>query len=308
MKIYFNEKIRYEPWGGGVHLLNYLVKFLKDKGHEIIFKLRKKIDLIFILSNSYVQYNRKTAPLFKYKKNNPNVKILHRINVSDISKNTNNVNDLVFKSNSIADATVFISNWVANYYIENGFNKPYNIIYNGCDTDIYYPEKEKELGEKINLITHHWSNNWMKGFDIYNELDKILDERDDFTLTYIGRYYEGYKPRNIKLIPPLYGQKLGNELRKYDIYVTASRWEACGMHHIEGACCGLPILYHREGGGINESCKNYGIEYYDIESLFNGLDKIKKSYFDYRNMIPHDFLSIKRCCEEYYKAIMDMFK
>ena len=115
MKIYFNEKIRNEPWGGGVHLLNYLVKFLKDKDHEIVFKLRKNIDLIFILSNSYVQYNQKTAPLFKYKKKNPNVKILHRINVSDISKNTNNVNDLVFKSNSIADATVFISNWVANY-------------------------------------------------------------------------------------------------------------------------------------------------------------------------------------------------
>ena len=147
----------------------------------------------------------------------------------------------------------------------------------------------------------------MKGFDIYNELDKVLDDKDDFTFTYIGRYFEGFKPKNIKIIPPLYGKKLGDELRKYDIYVTAARWEACGMHHIEGACCGLPILYHKEGGGINESCKNYGIEYYDIESLFKGLDKLKESYFEYRNKIPHDFLSIKRCCEEYYKIIMDMF-
>ena len=79
------------------------------------------------------------------------------------------------------------------------------------------------------------------------------------------------------------------------------------MHHIEGACCGLPILYHKEGGGINESCKNYGIEYNDIETLFNGFDKLKKSYFEYRNKITYDFLSINRCCKEYYKVITDMF-
>ena len=163
-----------------------------------------------------------------------------------------------------------------------------------------------QLGDKINLVTHHWSNNWMKGFDIYTELDKFLENRNDIAFTYIGRYYDGYVPRNTKLIPPLYGKNLGDELRKYDIYITAARWEACGMHHIEGACCGLPVLYHKNGGGINESSKNYGIEYHDIPSLLESIYKIKESYHEYRDKIPYEYLSSKRCSEAYYKIIQEM--
>lgn len=308
MKIFFNEFIKDSPWGGGVYFLSNFVDFLREKGHEIVFRLEKNIELIFILSNSKVQYKKKTKGIFKYKNKNPHVKVLHRINVSDISKNTNNANKLVFKSNEIADETVFISNWLADYFIKNGFNKPYQVIYNGCSPEYFYPEKDKEIGKKINLVTHHWSSNWMKGFDIYVELDKLLDSREDITFTYIGRYNDSYIPKNTQIIPPLYRKKLGDELRKYDIYITAARWEGCGMHHIEGACCGLPVLYHRDGGGINESCKNYGIEYYNIESLLEGIDKIKNHYQEFRNKITYDFLSSKRCNEEYYKVIIDLME
>ncbi|GAG73451.1 unnamed protein product, partial [marine sediment metagenome] len=210
------------------------------------------------------------------------------------------------KNNTIADETVFISKWLADYYIEKGFNKPFHVIYNGCNTNDFYPETKKELGKVINLVTHHWSDNWMKGFDIYNQLDEILEKRDDITFSYIGRYNKNYIPKNIKIIPPLYGKKLSNELRKYDIYLTAARWEAGGMHHIEGASCGLPVLFHIEGGGINELCKNYGLHYNNIPSLLEGINKIKNLYQEYRNKIKYDFLSSKRCCEEYYNLITNM--
>ena len=147
----------------------------------------------------------------------------------------------------------------------------------------------------------------MKGFDIYTKLDEILPDLKDITFTYIGRYYEKYIPKNTKLIPPLYGMKLGEELRKCDLYVTASRWEPCGMHHIEGARCGLPVLYHEEGGGINESCKNYGLEYNDISSLLDSIKRIRNTYDKYRNNIRYDFLSSARCCKQYYEIIMNMF-
>ena len=79
--------------------------------------------------------------------------------------------------------------------------------------------------------------------------------------------------------------ELGDELRKHDVYLTAARWEACGMHHIEGACCGLPVLFHKEGGGINETCKNYGVEYDNIPSFFDGLEEIKKLLLTQKEMI-----------------------
>lgn len=302
LKIFFNQVVKYTAWGGGNFFLANFIEFLKEKGHEIIFELKKKIDIIFIVAN----YKEIDPRIFKYKKKNPNTKVLHRINECDKRKNTNHVDQLIFKTNKIADETVFISNWLAKYFIGKGFNKNYEVIYNGCNPDHFYPKKSKELGESINLTTHHWSNNWMKGFDIYNELDTILENSQDFTFNYIGRYYEGYYPKNTKIIPPLHGESLGEQLRKYDIYVTASRWEPCGMHHIEGARCGLPVLYHREGGGINESCKNYGVEYYDIPTLLEGLNRIRYKYQEYRKKIPYDFLNSKRCNEEFYKIIQRM--
>jgi len=308
MKIFINEEIRYEPWGGGAHVVTSLIEYLKEKGFTIASKLEKNIDLIIIWSNSHVRYKARTKPLFKYKKKNPNTKILHRINVSDISKNTTNVNELVFKSNSIADETIFISKWLANYYIQDGFKRSYHVIYNGCNSNFFYPKNDKELEEPVNLVTHHWSTNWMKGFDIYMELDKILNKRRDITFTYIGRYYDNYTPENTHIIPPLYGKDLGDELRNFDIYLTASRYEASGLHHVEGARCGLPVLYHEEGGGINEVCKEHGIEYNDIHSLLEAIEEMKDKYNYYRNKINYDFLSNKRCNESYYKVIVEMLE
>jgi len=226
----------------------------------------------------------------------------------DKRKNTNHVNKLIFRSNEIADVTIFISNWLANYFIKKGFNKPYKVIYNGCNSNYFYPKKKREVGDVIRLVTHHWSSNWMKGFDIYTELDKLLENRDDIEFTYIGRYNENYKTKNTKIIPPLYGKALGDELRKHDIYLTASRWEPCGMHHIEGARSGLPVLYHKDGGGINESCRNYGFEYNDIPSLLKGIEKIRTEFREYRNKIDFEFLDSKRCYQEYYNIILKMFE
>ena len=38
-----------------------------------------------------------------------------------------------------------------------------------------------------------------------------------------------------------------NELKKHDIYITASENEPSGNHHMEGALCGLPILFKDSG-------------------------------------------------------------
>ena len=35
------------------------------------------------------------------------------------------------------------------------------------------------------------------------------------------------------------------------------------MHHVEGAQCGLPLVYHEDGGGIVEAGRKYGLGYYD---------------------------------------------
>ena len=52
--------------------------------------------------------------------------------------------------------------------------------------------------------------------------------------------------------PPVGGAELAALLRKCHVYVTASQHEPGGMHFIEGLQCGLPLIFHEDGGGIPE--------------------------------------------------------
>jgi len=100
-----------------------------------------------------------------------------------------------------------------------------------------------------------------KGFDIYERLDEMLgapDWADRIAFTYVGRLPEGFRFRHSRYVEPLAGEALGEELRQHDVYLTAAVNEAAGMHHIEGALCGLPLLYRRSGA-LPEYCAGYGI-------------------------------------------------
>jgi hypothetical protein len=56
------------------------------------------------------------------------------------------------------------------------------------------------------------------------------------------------------------------------------------MHHVEGAQCGLPLVYHEDGGGIVEAGLKYGIGYRDdpAEALMQmaaNLSEFRKKVF-----------------------------
>ena len=191
-----------------------------------------------------------------------------------LGKGTSEIDRLLLACMSISDGVVFISQWLKDYFSNLGFKGESNVIYNGCDTNHFYPGAKKCL-EKPRLVTHHWSDNWMKGFDLYTQIDKYLigNPSAGFDFTYVGRYYKDYIPQKTTIISPLHGKELGDELRKYDVYVTASRWEPCGMHHIEGAACGMPTLYHSDSGGIRELCQNHGMEFTTFNDFYRVIEQ-----------------------------------
>ena len=48
------------------------------------------------------------------------------------------------------------------------------------------------------------------------------------------------------------------------------------MHHVEGAQCGLPLLYHEDGGGVVEAGLKYGVGFRDdvAEALCAARDRL----------------------------------
>jgi len=310
MKILINRKIVQGPWGGG----NNFVKSFHDSllsSHQIVYDLsHNDIDLIVMIDPRYDDCGISINEIFAYKQKNPKVKILHRINECDARKNTNDIDKLLLASNKIADETVFISEWLRDYFIERGFNKKNHVIYNGCNTSHFYPLKNPEnktIDNPIKIVTHHWSDNWMKGFDVYRYLDQLCEKNPEkYQFTYIGRYAKEYIPKHTIVIPPKSGKELGDELRKHDIYITASRWEPCGMHHIEGAASGLPVIYHTEGGGIVEGCKNHGLSFRNVEEIPERLEDVKRSYKKLISKIDYQFLSSDRCVSRYLDIVNSM--
>ena len=147
----------------------------------------------------------------------------------------------------------------------------------------------------------------MKGADVYLALDQVIQGRSDIEFTYLGRYPKvQYQPRRTNIIPPKYGTEIGDILRDHDVYVTGARFEACGMHHIEAASCGLPVIYHKDGGAIPSICSKYGREFDSLETLIEALEYFKdnKKINLAISNIDYNFLSQERCNNAYLQVIM----
>lgn len=309
-KIFFSLKPPVGSYGGGAFFVKNLYNYLIKIGYNVVYDLENDIDVIFIIDPRKDNNNKYSLnDILIYKKKNPNVKIIHRVNECDIKRDVSiNIEPLLVKTIMISNHVVFVSKWLEKYFIEKyKLNINSSAILNGCNTNDFYPIKNvKFKNNKIRLITHHWSNNYLKGFHIYNKLDELLNYRNDIEFTYIGNYNPNYKPKNIKIIPPTNGKQLGNLINQHDIYITATQNEPGAMHYLEALCCGLPILYCKNGGGAQEICCMAGEEYYDIETLLNKIDIIKNNYDKYVKKIDYKYLSSNRCCDEYYKIIKNL--
>lgn len=261
----FNMRPVEHAWGGGNQWLDQTARDLEEHGYDVRFDLRGDPACVVLVDprvGGTVVFGaneiaRRNAPC------------LHRINECDLRKGTDEVDALLAEANKVADHTVFISAWLRDYHAERWFDldRPHSVILNGADPRIFRPQGSPELerGGAMRIVTHHWSDNPMKGFDVYEEVDRLIaaGELPGTELWVVGRWPKAIEWKAARTFPPAVGEELADLLRQCHVYLTASRFEPGGMHHVEGAQCGLPVLYHEDGGGIVELASRYGIGYRD---------------------------------------------
>jgi len=278
------------PTGGGVSFLNALISGLESKGHKIFFDLKhKELDIILILDPRWNHPNSSfnSREVLKYLNEvNSRVIVIHRINECDERKNTNFMNKKLCQINYLADATVFVGSWLLDLKVTNksSFHDLDIVIRNGADKFIYNNENFIPWpgSGTLKLVTHHWSNNRMKGFDIYEELDLLLEQEDfasKFSFTYIGNLPKNFKFKNSVHVQPLHGVTLATKIKEHHGYITASINEPGGNHQNEGAACGLPLLY-RNSGCLPEYCDGYGVMF-DENNFQTKLIEFRNTYNDY---------------------------
>ncbi len=317
MKISIGCRLRGTPWGGVNSAMLALADELSARGHQVCFDLDPPdLDVILMVepssqseSASFTHVEILRYLLFT----NHRSIVVHRINNSSEARDDpgREFNRFRIQANrEVADHTVFISRWLYDRYCESGFaSPPWSIVLNGGDTRLWHPGTSRKRGRKLRLVTHHWSANRKKGFDIYERLDEMLgaaDWADRVAFTYVGRLPEGFRFRHSRYVEPLAGEALGEELRQHDVYVTAAMNEAAGMHHIEGALCGLPLLY-RVSGALPEYCAGYGVGFtpdsFDVKlaQMIDTHEPLLPKMMDY----PH---TARRMCDDYlrlFEGLMD---
>jgi hypothetical protein len=185
----------------------------------------------------------------------------------------------------------------------------YRVVLNGANRSIFHSEgyKRWDRSRKIKIVTHHWGGGYFKGFDIYERLDRMLTEasyNEKVEFAYIGNLPEGFRFRNANWVPPQSGVKLAASIRSHHVYLTASQNEPAGMHHIEGALCGLPLLY-RESGALPEYCDGFGISFTtdNFEYKFQEMLTTYEFWADQMKDYSH---TAERMCDEYYDLFQDM--
>jgi len=259
------------PWGGASPFVWQLAATMRRRGWRVQYALRPVPDVVLVIDPRMDHPKKRFGleELRTFRRQHPGVPILHRINECDQRKGTDFMDEILRETSELVDHTVFIAEWLRDYFAAKWFDvsRPHSVIYNGADPRVYHPlgATMPQPGELLRIVTHHWSDNPLKGFDVYEKIDHLIadGELPGFDLRVIGRWPKTVQWRSAELFGPMTGPPLARRLRECHIYLTASRWEPCGMHHVEGAQCGLPLVYHEDGGGIVEAGRRYGLGYRD---------------------------------------------
>ncbi len=268
LKISIGMQARSGAWGGGNAFVKALSYTLNVIGIEVSYDLSDSdLDIILLMdprkeSLSATYTHQDIVHYLKYV--NPNAIVVHRINECDERKNTRHVNQILRDANQFADHTVFVSAWLRDLHLDQGMTAhPNTVIHNGSDQRIFNMNGHQVWNgsDPLKIVTHHWSDNWNKGFDIYQKLDQLLAQdpyKSIFEFAYIGNIPADFAFENSQHIMPLSGEALADALREHHVYISGSLFDPGPNHQNEGGNCGLPFLY-RPSGGLTEYCQDFGI-------------------------------------------------
>jgi glycosyltransferase involved in cell wall biosynthesis len=309
MKVAFNKKLVDGPYGGGNQVLRLLKKHFEDNGISVSFSLDEDVDVIMLMD---VRDGGCIFPLKSvenFKKSHPKVKILHRINENDAHRaGSNYLNALILQSNKLADVTVFVSEWLKSYFQKFGMSiDESKVIPNGADRNLFFNAKIKRYpSETLRIVTHHMSDNILKGYPTYRALDEFCFSNPSIAkFQFIGRPLPGFIKHGEVISQKKY-EDLAPLLQKNHLYITASMYEPGPNHLPEGMACGLIPLVFSSSTSCVECSNGFNVLFDDHKDLFLKIEELYCDANHYNEM--KDRMSLydygaDEMCAEYHKII-----
>lgn len=277
LKVYIAFSIRDGATGGGNQFLKALRTYFKLI--EVYEEDVEKADMV--LFNSHQSIDKVAGYKLKY----PDKLFIHRIDgpMKLYNIGSDRRDDIVYVANKyLADATIFQSRWSQTQNHTLGLpGTPFEtIICNAPDPSIFNRERRIEFStnRKVRLIATSWSDNWNKGFDVYQWLDEHLDF-DKYEMVFVGKSPIQFK--NFRNIPPLNSKDIAGKLKENDIFIFASPIEACSNSLLEALHCGLPAVGPNQSS-TPELIGMGGETFSSSTEIPDLLEKITKNYHEYQ--------------------------
>jgi glycosyltransferase involved in cell wall biosynthesis len=274
-------------------------------GYAVGYRLDARTDAALIVDGRPELTTFGVDDVAREKRRRPALACIHRVNECDLRKGTTHIDEMLARTNAVADHTVFLSEWLRDYHAGRWFDRgrTHAVIHNGADPRVFHPVGARPPQSPFRIATHHWSDHPFKGFPIYAEIDRLIAEGTlaDFELWVIGRWPADMKWRAARTFPPQTGGPLARLLRQCHAYVTASRWEPGGMHFIEAAQCGLPVAYHEDGGGIVEVARRFGVPFRD--DIATALQQLRSGQLALRSRVLSDSPGGDLMCFAYRRVL-----
>lgn len=294
-KLFVNRRPVEGPWGGGNHFVRAVYENAERHGFEITDHFNLDLDAILVVDPRYDEMRISINEIASIKSSKPQIRVIHRVNECDKRKGDNEkIDPLLRVTSKFSDVSIFISKWLEEHHRSTGwFCDRSAVVHNGTHKKNFLNTRDD--CDKIRIVTHHWSNNYMKGFDVYDAIDEWVASQDDFEFTYIGRERGTFK--NTRIVKPTFGKDLGAKLSNHDVYISGSRWDPGPNHIVEALACDLPVYVHVDGGGAVEMAGQSHV-YQNIDQLISILES--KSYDKNDGMDVRDW---DDCIDDYFEIM-----
>jgi glycosyltransferase involved in cell wall biosynthesis len=274
--------------GGGQSFISNLQKVLSPLGYEFITE--GDYDVLFIAGATLCE-----KETFREAKEKGKPIILRVDNILEDGKNRNSGMSRLKEFAEGATVIVYQSEWAKRMlqsFCGNGI-----VIYNGVDTDIFYPRKERKDWEGLRIFYSKYSRNETKQFHevLYWFREYNLEKKDD-TLVLVGRYaddklkidhpFEFFNGENYDYKGVIQEkERIAKIMRSCDVAFLPYAFDACSNTILESQACGLPVIYSPTGGTPEIIVSGCSIDYKynlseQVEELIRLHNKFKWENFE----------------------------
>ena len=160
--------------------------------------------------------------------------------------------------NRYMDWTIYQSEFCRRSFASEGLDVSRStVIFNGVDTDRFYPATKLPPPIPFRLVMVSWSPNVRKGAPYAVQASQL----PGVEVTFIGQWPPGLPTGNVRLIPPQTHDALPALLRQHHVLLHMAQNDPCSNAILEAMSCGLPVIYHPSGGSpeIVGSCGIPGV-------------------------------------------------